>query len=111
MDLEALTTTTQLQEVLAHAGTKTVVVDFTATWCGPCKKIAPVLHSLATVHENAFRVFTVNVDAATDLVTHFDVRSMPTFIFFRNNKVVHVLKGASPELLTQAFEIIAALTT
>jgi thioredoxin len=106
-----ITTTIQLQEALACAGNKTVLVKFTADWCTPCKKIEPVLQSLASSNASSFNVYNVNIDEAFDLVTHFDVRSMPTFIFFRNNKVVHVLKGASTELLTQAFEIIASLTS
>jgi thioredoxin-like negative regulator of GroEL len=111
MELSALTNSTQLQEALAQAGNKTVVVDFTATWCGPCKKIAPVLHGLASKHSDTFRVFTADVDVAVDLVRHFKVSSMPTFIFFRGNRVIYVLKGASTELLTQAFEIIDAMTS
>lgn len=114
MDIATLASTTQLQEALAMAqaaGNKTVVVDFTATWCGPCKKIAPVLHDLASAHVDNFNVYKADVDVATDLVDHFKVQTMPTFIFFRNNTVVYVLKGASSELLKQAFEIITALTT
>jgi thioredoxin 1 len=111
MDIPALNNSTQLQEALAQAGPKTVVVDFTATWCGPCKKIAPVLQDLAAKNSDDFNVFKADVDVAVDLVSHFKVSSMPTFIFFRGNKVVYVLKGASTELLTQAFEIIQALTS
>lgn len=112
-DIPTLTSTTQLQEALAQAQAraKVVVVEFTAAWCGPCKKIAPVLTELAATSTASFTVFKADVDVATDLVAHFKVTSMPTFIFFRNNAVVYVLKGASPELLTQAFEIIAAMTT
>lgn len=107
--MQALTSTTQLQEVLARANGKGVVIDFTASWCRPCKTIAPVLHALATTHAAKVDVFTADVDVATGLVTHYQVSSMPTFIFFYNNKVVYVLKGASVELLTQAFEIMSAM--
>lgn len=111
MDLPILSSAAQLQEALARSGTKTLVADFTATWCNPCKKIAPVLHDLASKNASTFDVFTVDVDIANDLVTHFQIVNMPTFIFFRNNRVVYVLKGANTELLTQAFEIIASLTS
>lgn len=111
MELTSLTNSTQLQEALAQAGNKTVVVDFTATWCAPCKKIGPVLRELAAKNSATFRVFTADVDVAQDLVSHFKVSSMPTFIFFRGNKVLYVLKGASAELLTQAFEIIDSITS
>ena len=107
--MEALTSTTQLQEILARANGKGVVVKFTASWCGPCKKIAPVLHNLAVTHASKLNVFTADVDVATELVAHFRITSMPTFIFFHNNRVVYMQKGASVELLTQAFEIMAAM--
>ena len=110
MTISALTTVTQLQEALAQSAGKTVVVDFTATWCGPCKKIAPVLTEMAAEYAASFKVYTADVDIATDLVAHFKVASMPTFIFFRDNRVIYMLKGASVQLLSQAFEIINTLT-
>ena len=110
MELQSISSTTQLQEVLARANNKTVVLDFTAEWCAPCKKIAPVLRELATTFTANFDVFTVDVDAAHQLVTHFKVTTMPTFVFLRNNRVIYVFKGASADLLTQAFEIISSVT-
>ena len=67
----------------------------------------PVLEKLAAQHTAAFDVFLVDVDTSSDLVTHFGIRTMPTFVFFQNNKVVYVLKGAAVELLTQAFELMS----
>ena len=108
-ELGSVTTRTQLQEVLARANSKAVVVDFTAKWCGPCKKIAPQLHQLAATHASKFEVYTCDVDESAELVDHFQVTAMPSFVFFYQNRVVHVLKGASSELLTQAFEIISSM--
>ncbi len=108
--LSSITTTTQLQEILARAGGATTMLDFTAKWCGPCREIAPAVHALVEKHASKINGFVVDVDDASDLVTHFKVVSMPTFVFLRENRVVYVLKGADIKLLTQAFEIFVALT-
>lgn len=109
MTLTALLSATQLQEALARANRKCVVVQFTATWCAPCKKIKPTLLNLAATHATTFEILTADVDALQDLVTHFRVTRMPTFIFFFRNRVVHVLQGSSTELLSQAFDIISSM--
>ncbi|XP_042367899.1 thioredoxin isoform X1 [Plectropomus leopardus] len=79
---------------LKDAGSNLVVVDFTATWCGPCKQISPVFESLSGLPENKNVVFLkVDVDEAEDICQAFEVRSMPTFIFFKNEAQVHRFSG------------------
>jgi thioredoxin-like negative regulator of GroEL len=107
--VESITTTSQLQSVLANAGERIVCVKFTAKWCGPCKKIQPVVEDLARRYAQQFMVFTSDVDVATELVAHFNIKSMPTFIFFRKNKIVYTLKGADSKLLQDAFEIMVGM--
>jgi|SRR3989338_3663331 len=102
-------TNVDLQQAIATCNDRVVVVKFTANWCVPCKKIAPVLHQLAEKYQSQFAVFSADVDQAESLVSHFNVRSMPTFIFLYRNRIIHVIKGPNQDLLTQAFTIIAAM--
>ena len=73
-----------------------VLVDFTATWCGPCKRIKPVLENLSKEFRNVF-FCAVDVDDCSEISKKYDISSMPTFLFFKNNKVVSELTviGAS----------------
>ena len=65
-----------------------VVVDFWATWCGPCQMLAPVLSSVAEEYQNRVKVCKVNVDEAQDLAIEYGVMSIPTLIMFKNGEKV-----------------------
>lgn len=70
---------------------KTVLVDFWATWCGPCQMIAPVVESIA--EEQKVKVGKVNVDDEQELAIKYGVMSIPTLIFFKNGNPVKEVVG------------------
>ena len=78
----------------AIAGDKPVLVDFWATWCGPCRMIAPVIEDVAAEFEGRAIVGKVNVDEEPGLAQRFGVMSIPTLIVFKDGKVVEQAVGA-----------------
>jgi thioredoxin 1 len=88
-------TSQNFNELIAQG--KPVMVDFWATWCGPCKKIAPLVEELATEYEGKAIIGKVNVEDEDDLVAQFGVRNIPTILFFKDGEVVDKVVGAVPK--------------
>uniref|UniRef100_A0A8V0XP99 Thioredoxin n=1 Tax=Gallus gallus TaxID=9031 RepID=A0A8V0XP99_CHICK len=88
---------------LKAAGEKLVVVDFSATWCGPCKMIKPFFHSLCDKFGDVVFI-EIDVDDAQDVATHCDVKCMPTFQFYKNGKKVQEFSGANKEKLEETIK-------
>ncbi|MBM3884929.1 MAG: thioredoxin [Gemmatimonadota bacterium] len=82
-------------EVEQQAGV--TVVDFWATWCGPCRMIAPILDQLAADYDGRVKVTKLDVDANQRTAARFQVRSIPTLLFFKDGKLVDQLIGAVPK--------------
>jgi thioredoxin 1 len=74
-----------------------VLVDFWATWCGPCRMVAPVLDQLADEWNGKVRVAKLDVDSAQQLAIQYQVSSIPTFILFKNGRVADRMMGAMPK--------------
>ncbi len=70
-----------------------VLVDFWATWCGPCKMLAPVLEEFANENEGVVKVGKVNVDDSPNLATKYGIASIPTLIVFKNGQPVKTSVG------------------
>ena len=81
---------------------KLTVVDFWATWCGPCRMIAPVLDQLAAEYKDTVKVAKLDVDANIKTATRFNVRSIPMLLFFKDGKVVDQIVGAVPRQAIEA---------
>jgi len=78
-----------------------VMADFWATWCGPCRAIAPVLEQLAEVGEGRLVLPKVNVEESPALAARYGIRSFPTILFFREGTLVSPVVGAAPKAVLQ----------
>ena len=72
-----------------------VLIDFWATWCGPCKMISPIVDQIAVEVAGQAKVGKVNVDEAAALATRFNVRNIPTLVFLKNGEEVDRITGAT----------------
>lgn len=86
-----------------------VLVDFWAPWCGPCRSIAPLVNELADDFAGRARVAKVNVDEASALAQKYGIQAIPTFLYFRDGRVVDQVMGGAPkrELAAKLDKLIA----
>ncbi len=80
-------------EFAAVTAAGNVLVEFWATWCGPCKMMAPVLEQVADEMAASVKVYKCNIDEAADLAADQGVGMVPTFLFFKDGKIVKTLTG------------------
>ncbi|WP_299402421.1 thioredoxin [Acaryochloris sp. IP29b_bin.148] len=73
-----------------------VVVDFTATWCGPCKKVSPMMDQLATAYDGRAKVVKVDVDQNKSVAKQYGIRSIPAVLVFKSGELVETLVGMNP---------------
>ncbi|KAJ9097216.1 hypothetical protein QFC21_004885 [Naganishia friedmannii] len=89
------------------AGDKPVVVDFTATWCGPCKMISPHFEKMEAAFENVVFV-KVDVDEQAEIAQACSIRAMPTFLAFKKGDKIGEFSGAAPAKLKALVEQAAS---
>ena len=76
------------------------MVDFWAVWCGPCQAIAPVVEQLADQYQGKVKVAKLDTDSNQETAVKFNVRSIPTIMFFKDGKHVDTVVGADPRIKT-----------
>lgn len=91
--MEKIVTSQNYDELLAEG--LPLVLDFSATWCGPCKKIAPIIEELAGEYEGRVNVGKCDVDDNEELATKFGIRNVPTVLFIKDGNVVDRHVGAA----------------
>jgi len=74
-----------------------VVVNFTASWCGPCKMISPILEQLSDEFAEKAKIVKVDVDQNKSTALQYNVKSVPTLLFFKNGEIVDKVVGAVPK--------------
>ncbi|EGW33706.1 uncharacterized protein SPAPADRAFT_54012 [Spathaspora passalidarum NRRL Y-27907] len=97
--VSAVSSTQEFQDALKYEGL--VVVDFFATWCGPCKMIAPLLDKFSSEYPQV-KFLKVDVDQFGSIAQEYEVTSMPTIIFFKNGQQIQRVIGANPAALKNA---------
>ena len=78
-----------------------MIIDFWATWCGPCQMVGPMIEELATEFDGRIIIGKVNVDENSDLPSQYGIRNIPTILFFKNGQVVDKLVGVQSKAKLQ----------
>jgi thioredoxin len=101
-----VTITSENFESLKNGG-QPLVVDFWATWCGPCRMVGPVISELAGEYEGRINVGKCDVEENEDLAAEFGIRNIPTILFFKGGQLVDKIVGAQPKAkLQEKFEAL-----
>lgn len=83
-----------------------VLVDFWATWCAPCRAIAPTIEEFAGNYKGKVKVAKVNIDDNQDVAQQFGIRSIPTVLLFKGGKVVEQIVGSSPNYKAKLEDVV-----
>ena len=82
-----------------------VVIDFSATWCGPCQRIGPIYEQLSEKFPS-ITFLKVDIDESEELAELYSIQSLPTFVFMRDGKVIRRVEGADLNALVEALEAL-----
>ncbi|MBQ2150925.1 MAG: thioredoxin [Bacteroidales bacterium] len=93
--MEITATNENFKEIIS--GNQPVLVDFWATWCGPCRMLGPTVEAVAKEYDGKVTVVKCNVDDCEDLSMQFGIRNIPTLLFFKDGQVVDKLVGNVPK--------------
>jgi thioredoxin 1 len=86
----------EFDALLTESEEKVIVVDFTATWCGPCRLISPLMEQLAQEYNSRAKVVKVDVDSNKPLFKRFGLRSIPAVLIFKDGVLAETIVGVSP---------------
>ena len=103
--MEVVVTNENIEEL--KNGSLPLVIDFWATWCGPCKMISPIISQLAEVYDGEIVVGKCDVEEAEEVASEFGIRNVPTIIFMKNGEIVDKFVGAgSKDKLNAKFQAL-----
>jgi thioredoxin 1 len=94
-----------IEDATEIPSTGSVIIDFFAIWCGPCKKIAPAFEKLAEVYPS-IAFLKVDVDESPGLVDKYDIQAMPTFVFLKDGVIVKRIEGADLRAMEEGFALL-----
>ncbi|MBE6825509.1 MAG: thioredoxin [Ruminococcus sp.] len=100
--MKELTITAENFEAEVLASDVPVLVDFWATWCGPCRMLAPTIAEIAEEYAGRVKVGKINVDSEPQLAAKFGIASIPTVMIFKNGKVTDTVVGLRPKAQLEA---------
>ncbi len=83
------------EELIDHSE-KPLLIDFYATWCGPCQMLVPILSQVQQLMKNKIQVVKVDTDRYPNLAQRFQVQALPTLVFLKDGKPLHRLEGVQP---------------
>lgn len=95
INMEKIVNDANIAEILASD--KPVMIDFWATWCGPCRMLAPTVEEIAKEYEGKAVIGKCNVDEASETPMKYGIRNIPTLLFFKGGQLVDRLVGAVPK--------------
>ena len=93
--MEKIVNDSNIAEILSSD--KPVMIDFWATWCGPCRALAPTIEEIASEYESKAVIGKCNVDESSDTPMKYGIRNIPTLLFFKGGQLVDRLVGAVPK--------------
>ena len=93
--MEKIVNDSNIAEILSSD--KPVMIDFWATWCGPCRALAPTIEEIASEYEGKAVIGKCNVDESSDTPMKYGIRNIPTLLFFKGGRLVDRLVGAVPK--------------
>lgn len=97
VNIPVVVTDATFENEVLHAGSRPVLLDCWAPWCGPCRMVAPIMDQLASEAHGKYKVAKLNVDENPRTAAQFRIQSIPTMLIFKDGKLIDRITGAQPK--------------